>query len=51
MPEDATDTDYGDVLGPFNDVLAGAVGTAMFLRQTDVARLALRFAAGTMPVV
>lgn len=51
LPEDATDADYGDVLGTFNHALAGAIGTAMFLRQTDVARLALRFAAGTMPVV
>lgn len=49
LPDDATDADYGEVLGPLNDALAGAIGTAMFLRQTDVARLALRFAAGMVP--
>ena len=49
LADDATDADYGEVLGPLNDALSGAIGTAIFLRQTDVARLELRFAAGTVP--
>lgn len=44
LPDDASDSDYEAVLTPLNDAVAGGIGAAMFMCQTDVARLALRLA-------
>lgn len=49
LPDDASDSDYEAVLTPLNDAVAGGIGAAMFMRQTDVARLALRLAPGSVP--
>lgn len=49
LPEDATDEEMEAVLGPLNDTLVQTVGNTMFLRQQDVALLALTLTSGKVP--
>lgn len=49
IPEDADDAYFEDALAPLNDTLASTIGNTMFLRQRDVALMALSLAAGRIP--
>ena len=49
LPEDATEADMESALAPLNDTLSATIGNTMFLRQQDVAAMALNFAAGRIP--
>ena len=49
LPEDASDSDYEAVLAPLNDALSATIGNTMFLRQQDVASMALSLTTGRIP--
>lgn len=49
LPDDATEAEMESVLTPLNDTLSSTIGSVMFMRQQDVALMALNFAAGQMP--
>ncbi|MDA7436724.1 phage head morphogenesis protein [Synechococcus sp. AH-601-B19] len=49
LPDDASDDNMESVLAPLNDGLSSAIGSVMFIRQQDVAAMALNFAPGQMP--
>ena len=49
LPDDASDDNMESVLAPLNDALSSAIGSVMFMRQQDVASMALNFAPGQMP--
>lgn len=51
LPEDASDADYEAALTPLNDTLSSLIGNTMFLRQQDVATMALSLAKGGMPAM
>ena len=49
LPEDATEAEMETALAPLNDLLSSTIGNTMFLRQQDVASLALSLASGRVP--
>ena len=49
LPEDASDADHEAALSPLNDMLSFFIGNTMFLRQQDVATMALSLTSGRMP--
>ncbi len=49
LPEDASDADFEAALAPLNDTLSSTIANTMFLRQQDVASMALTLASGRMP--
>lgn len=49
LPDDASDADQESALAPLNDQLAATIANTMFLRQQDVASMALTLASGRMP--
>lgn len=49
LPDDASDSEMESALTPLNDALASAIGSVMFMRQQDVAAMALNYAPGQMP--
>lgn len=51
LPQDATEADYAAALTDLNDILAGAIGSTMFLKQKQIAESAQQVAGGTIPLM
>ena len=49
LPDNASDSEMEAALAPLNDALSSAIGSVMFMRQQDVAAMALQYAPGQMP--